>query len=168
MRPLIISCSQRTKPLLDDFVPFLEKRGVTVLYPNFKHHRKSMIVKSEVERLESRSYELKIPGMVRAHFKRIKEAKSLGGIGLIFNPVPGHGQKAPNGYIGSNTSGEIGAMEVLDMIVLFLRPHEERWIMEVAQYPPDKRRIFTLFCPKDDPTDWDSVWNKWLKGWLNG
>lgn len=126
-----------------------------------------MIGKSEQERLKSRIYEAKVPGMVRAHLQRIRQAHDLGGIGLIFNPLPDKRQKKEYGYIGRNTTLEIGAMEYANMVVLFMRPHQDPSIREVSMLP-DKSRTFSAAYPTADPLDYDKVWDVWLKGWLNG
>lgn len=167
MRPLVICGSQRFKTELDRFVLFLEKRGVQVFRPNFKHHRKRFSQKREELRLRSTSYRAKVPGLVWAHFNNLDLVKSLSGICLIFNPRPLKEQRKKYGYIGSNTQGEIGYAGGLKMPVIFLRPHEEKWIMTIA-HENDRNRIFSLKHSKSNALDFDFVWQNWLKGWLDG
>lgn len=165
MRPLAICGSQRFKEHLEKFSLFLEKRGVVVFAPNFKHHRKRFVRKSEESRLKSQSYKTKVPGLVWAHFNNLDLVKSLGGICLIFNPLPMNEQKKIYGYIGSNTQGELGYCGGLKMPVIFLKLHSEEWMMTLA-HRNDRGRIFTLKYPKRDPLDFEFLWDNWLKKWL--
>lgn len=167
MRPLVICGSQRFKEELDSFVRYLQHKGVVVSYPNFKHHRKRFIEKPEEQRLKCASYKAKVPGMVHTHLQKIREMGTLGGVCLIFNPLPKAGQKSPNGYIGKNTTGEIFYANAFNVLTIMLRPHEDESIMSLVPRN-DRGRIFAIQHPKLDPADWDAVWHKWLKGWLNG
>ena len=163
MRPLVICASQRFKEPLDAFTPFLQKRGVLVFGPNFRRHRRSSIQKPEHLRLKSLTYKAKVPGMVRAHFDNLDVVKGRGGACLIFNPAP-HNQSSQYGYIGSNTQGEIGYAAAIHLPVLLIKPHQEEWIMTVAHH--DHNHIFTMKHPKANSLDWDLMWDKWLKTWL--
>lgn len=166
-RPLVICCSQRFKEELDSFVRYLKKRGVEVAYPNFRRHRKSLIHKSEQDRLRSESYKAKISGMVLSHLQRIRETALRGGICLIFNPSPHKGQRRKYGYIGFNTMGEIFYSNANNVPVLMLKPHEEGCIMALTGQI-DPSRIFSTEHPKASSEDWDYVWNHWLKEQLGG
>ncbi len=166
MRPLVICCTQRFKPELETFVAFLEKKGVLVFYPDFKRHRTDHIRKDEEERLESESYRDKVPGLVWAHFNNLDLVKSLCGICLIFNPLSKGRQKKETGYVGSNTQGEVGWAGGLKLPTIFLKPHNEKWMMTVA-HEKDRKRVFTLAYPGKDPLeDLEFLWERWLKAWL--
>lgn len=167
MRPLVICCSQRFKLELEVFIQFLEKRGVLVFAPNFAYHRRSFIRKSEQQRLRSQGYRNRIPGMVYAHWDKLDEAKGLGAVCLIFNPRPAGGQGKKFGYIGFNTTLELGYCKAIKLPLIYLRPHHEECAMAIVHYT-DKKRIFILKYPKADPMDFDAVWNLWLRRWLNG
>lgn len=145
---------------------FLNSKGVFVLAPNFRYHKKKFIAKSENERLKSRGYKNKVPGLVMAHFAQISQVHSMGGVCLIFNPKNGDKQGKQHGYIGSNTQAEIGYACAKQMPLILLKPHEEEWINAVAHSNSDKRRIFTLAYPKGSPLDHDKVY-QWLLNWLN-
>ncbi len=166
MRPVVICCSQRFKEELYAFVKFLEKRGVLVHYPNFRYHSKTFIKKEENQRMKARGYKDKTPGLVRQHIDKIRKNAKQGGVCLIFNPLSKKRQKKKFGYIGSNTLLEMGVADGVDMTVLLLRPNEEPCTMVVAHGDDDHRRVFTMAFPKIDPIDFDSVWDKWLKRWL--
>ncbi len=165
MRPLVICCSQRFKQELYEFVQFLEKKGVLVFSPNFRHHRRDFIRKDEDQRLESDSYRDKVPGLVWAHFNNIETVKGMGGVCLIFNPLTKGRKKMKYGYVGSNTQGEVGGATILKMPLIFLRPHREKWMMAVA-HEKDKKRIFTNAFPEANPLDYGFLWENWLKLWL--
>lgn len=167
MRPLVICCSQRFKLELDLFVPFLRKRDVLVNAPNFTRHRKDFIAKPEHIRLRTLSYRKQIEGLVLAHLSRIDEMRNQGGISLIFNPEPKENLKKPYGYIGDNTHGEIFyAAAAPPVPTIAMRPTIKADAMTLI-YKGDKNRIFTMAYPKADPLDYDFVWEKWLKRWLN-
>lgn len=165
MRPLVICSSQRFKLELDSFLRFLEKKGVLVFAPNFAYHRRKFIAKSEEQRLKSRVYRSKIPGMVYSHWDKLDEIKGWGGICLIFNLRPDGSQGRKFGYIGFNTTMELGYCKAIKLPLIYLRPHHEECAMAIVHYT-DKKRIFTLKYPKADPMDFDFLWEKWLKGWL--
>lgn len=164
MRPVVICCSQRFKDEVDGFVEFLRRRKILVLYPNFRHHRKKFICKPELQRLKSYLYKNKVPGLVRAHFSQIDQCASMGGVCLVFNPLPFNGQRKKFGYIGSNTQAEIGYANALSILVLLIKPHEEEWILTVV-HANDRRRVFTLAHPKANPSDFDAIY-RWLQEWL--
>jgi len=166
MRPLVLCGSQRFKNEFESFVAFLRKKGVFVLTPNFRGHSQKMISKKEEERLKTPTYRNKVPGLVLAHFAQISQVHSMGGVCMIFNPLPGGKQGQEHGYIGSNTQAEIGYACAKQMPIILLKPHEEEWIMSVAHSGNDKNRVFTMAHPKASPADWHSVY-KWLQKWLN-
>jgi|SRR3989344_4436149 len=166
MRPVVICGSQRFKEELAGFLNFLKDKGVFVLAPNFRYHKKNFIAKEEVKRLTAKGYKNRVPGLVMAHFAQISQVHSMGGVCLIFNPIK-RGQQAPHqGYIGSNTQAEIGYACAKQMPIILLRPHEEEWINAVAHSNSDKNRIFSLAHPKADPLDYELVY-QWLLRWLN-
>lgn len=166
VRPLVICCSQRFKEELYAFVKFLEKRGVMVHYPNFRYHSKTFIKKEEYQRMKARGYKDKTPGLVRQHIDKIRKIAKQGGICLIFNPLSKKRQSKKFGYIGFNTVLEMGEADGVEMNILLLRPNEEPSTTVVAHGDDDRRHIFTLEFPKADPMDFDFVWDKWLKRWL--
>ena len=145
MRPIVICCSQRFKEEIKIFVRFLQKRGVLVNAPNFRNQRRKIIMLPEFWRMKSPERRAKVPGMVLTHLHKIREIGVMGGLCLIYNPLPNKEkkQKLPNGYIGNNTLGEIFAAHTDGILTLMMRPHEEECIM--ALVPRDhKERIFAL------------------------
>ena len=169
MRPIVICCSHRFKEEIKIFVRFLQKRGVLVNAPNFRNQRRKIIMLPEFYRMKSPERRAKVPGMVLTHLHKIQEVGNMGGLCLIYNPLPNKEkkQKLPSGYIGNNTLGEIFGAKTMKILTIMMRPNEEECIM--ALVPRDhKERIFALQFPKADPLDHDFVWEHWLRRWLNG
>jgi len=120
MKSVVICGSQRFKEPIAQFVSKLKKLGVPVVFePNFDRRPKKFINKKERERLQSPSYAKAVPAMVHQHFNRIRKTAASGGVCYIFNK---------DGYIGSNTSGELGFAHGLNMIVYAKEPecHTEK------------------------------------------
>ncbi len=160
-RPIVICGSQRFKDPLEGFIKVLENKGVIIFAPDFKYHRKKSIHQTEEKRLESDTYRMKVPGLVRDHFDNLEQAKSWLGLCLIFNPLSKDGRKQKYGYIGFNTSLEIGYAAALKMPIFMLRPHNEECVM-TAVHKKEPKRIFTVDNPGSDPLDFEKVWD-WLK-----
>lgn len=164
-RNLVICCSQRFKSELDDFVPFLDKKGIWPLYPNFRRHRQDMIKKDEEDRLKSESYKVKIPGLVWSHFDNLRKAEHPAGVCLVFNPLTKGRLNRPYGYVGFNTTLEMGFGTRGDLLVLLLKPVKDDSGNVVAHHE-DKRRTFTLMFPDKDPRDYEFMYENWLRHWL--
>ena len=109
MRSVCICGSQRYKDEIRILAKRLRELGVPIVFePNFERHRKEMINKPEEERLESKSYRDKVPGMVYEHFERLRKAD----VCYVYNK---------DGYIGVNTTLEIGFAHARDMIIYALQ-----------------------------------------------
>lgn len=80
-----------------------------VFEPNFNRHSRKMIEKEEKERLKSKSYRDKIPALVHEHFDRIRKAD----ICYVYNK---------KGYVGVNTTLEIGFAHGKNMVIYALEP----------------------------------------------
>lgn len=163
MRPIVICCSQRFKAELERFVAFLEKRGVLVFYPDFKFHRKKIIKKPE--RLRPQSSPRENSGLVLTHLDKINQVHSMGGVCLIFNPLPLEGQKKEFGYVGDNTLGEIFHSHAKEMPVMMLKPSDKHCATALVS-KTERKMIFTVKYPKGNPLDYEFVWDNWLKSWL--
>lgn len=110
MKSVVICGSQRYKKGIDKFVKDLEKLGVPIIFhPNFERQRAKMLSKKEKDRLKSKSYRARVPAMVHEHFDRIRKAD----ICYVYNK---------DGYVGVNTTLEIGFAHGLNMIVYALEP----------------------------------------------
>lgn len=162
-RPIVICCSQRFKAELESFVNFLEKKGVLVLYPDFKFHRKKIIKKPE--RLRPKASRKESAGLVLTHLDKIDEVANMGGVCLFFNPLPLEGQKKVFGYIGDNTLGEVFHARARKMSRIILKPTDKHCVMALIS---EKKRIFTVQCPEMKTNDHDAIWDNWLSKWLNG
>lgn len=112
MKSVVICCSQRHKEDMEKFVQQLKKLGATVVFePNFARQRKTMLAKDEKDRLQSESYRARVPAMVYEHFDRIRKAD----VCFIFNK---------DGYIGINTTLELGFAHGRNMIIYALEPEK--------------------------------------------
>lgn len=112
MKSVVICGSQRYKENIERFAKRLRKLGVPVVFePNFERQRKKMLKKKERERLKSESYRIRVPGMVYAHLSRIE----LADVCFIFNP---------DGYIGNNTTLEMGFARGQKKIIYALEPEK--------------------------------------------
>lgn len=112
MKSVVICGSQKFKAEIERFAKRLRKLGVPVVFePNFQRQRKKMLKKKEKDRLLSESYRVRVPGMVYAHFDRIRKAN----VCFVYNK---------NGYIGSNTTLELGFAHRGDMVIYALEPEK--------------------------------------------
>jgi len=112
MKSVVICGSQRYKEEIKKFAEKLRKLGVPVVFePNFERQRKKMLTKEEKERLKSRSYRERVPAMVHEHFDRIRKAD----VCYIYNK---------NGYLGVNTTLELGFAHGRNMVIYALEPEK--------------------------------------------
>jgi len=110
MKSVVICGSQRYKKEINVFVKELRKLGVPVVFhPNFERRRISFLSKKEKERLKSKAYRLRIPGLVHEHFDRIRKSD----VCYVYNK---------DGYLGVNTTLEIGFAHGLNRIIYALEP----------------------------------------------
>src|SRR3989338_2778183 len=110
MKSVVICGSQRYKDEIEAFSRKLRRLGVPILFePNFNRHSRKMIEKEEKERLKSKSYRDKIPALVHEHFDRIRKAD----ICYVYNK---------KGYVGVNTTLEIGFAHGKNMVIYALEP----------------------------------------------
>ncbi len=117
MRPVCICGSQRYKEEVAAYAKKLKDLGVPIVFePNFKRHRKEMIEKEEGDRVKSKAYRRNAELWALQHFDRLRQTKELGGICLVFNK---------EGYIGSNTQGEIGFAHALGMVIYTIEPEPD-------------------------------------------
>ena len=112
MKSVVICGSQRYKDEIRAFSTRLRKLGVPIVFePNFERQRKKMLSKKESERLKSKSYRDRVPAMVHEHFDRIRKAD----VCYIYNK---------NGYLGVNTTLELGFAHGKNMIIYALEPEK--------------------------------------------
>lgn len=110
MKSVVVCGSQRYKEEMIKFAKKLEKLGVPlVLIPDFRWTRKESLAAAESIRLKSARYRLRVPGVVRAHLHKILKAD----ICFVYNK---------NGYIGVNTTLELGAAAALNKFIFALEP----------------------------------------------
>jgi len=110
MKSVVICGSQRYKKEIREFVDKLHDLGVPIVFhPNFERQREAMLAKDEKDRLKSKSYREKVPAMVHEHFDRIRKAD----ICYIYNK---------EGYLGVNTTLELGFAHGENMIIYALEP----------------------------------------------
>ncbi len=115
MRPVVICSSQRFKDGVYTFAAELEKLGVPlVITPDFRRHSKTLIKKPEQRRLKISSYKVKVPGWVFKHFRNIDMVARMGGVCFIYNL---------EGYLGFNTTREVGRADGKNMPIFALEPH---------------------------------------------
>ena len=108
MKSIVICGSQRFKEEIETFAKLLERKGVPVVFrPEFRDRTSEMANKPESERLMNDEYKLKVPGLVHAHLQRIRESD----VCYVYNK---------NGYIGVNTTLEIGFAHGLNKIIYTL------------------------------------------------
>ena len=113
MKSVVICASQRYKEEVRAFSNTLRKLGVPIVFePNFERQRKKMLSKNEKDRLKSKSYRDRVPAMVHEHFDRIRKAD----ICYVYNK---------EGYVGVNTTLEIGFAHGKNMIIYALEPERE-------------------------------------------
>ena len=105
MKSVVICGSQRFKDQIESFALNLEKIGVPAVFrPEFKDRSRAFVELPESERLKEPVYRLRVPGLVHAHLQRIREAD----ICYVYNE---------NGYVGANTTLEIGFAHGLNKII---------------------------------------------------
>lgn len=112
MKAVVICGSQRYKDEIKKFAERLRKLGVPVVFePNFERQRRKMLTKKEKDRLKSKSYRDRVPAMVHEHFDRIRKAD----VCYIYNQ---------NGYLGINTTLELGFAHGKNMVIYALEPEK--------------------------------------------
>ena len=105
MKSIVILGSQRFKDEIDELAKDLEEFGATAVFkPEFKDRSRAMADMPESQRLQVPEYRLRIPGLVHAHLQRIREAD----VCYVYNP---------GGYVGVNTTLEIGFAHGLNKII---------------------------------------------------
>jgi|TARA_Y100000310_G_scaffold321577_1_gene379436 hypothetical protein len=110
MKSVVICGSLRYASEIDQFAARLRKLGAPlVLTPNFKYLRKEYSSLDEKDRLTSKGYRRKIPELVLQHFDRIRKADIV----FVYNK---------DGYLGVNTTLELGFAHGRDMIIYSLEP----------------------------------------------
>lgn len=113
MKSLVICCSQRYKEEIREFAKKLEKLGVPlVLVPDFRWTSKKVAQSSESIRLKSDRYRKRLPGVVRSHLHKIAKADAV----FVYNK---------DGYVGYNTTLEIGAAAILNKLIFALEEDKE-------------------------------------------
>jgi len=110
MKSVVVCGSQRYKKEIIEFAKRLEQLGIPlVLIPDFKWTRNRLLTAQEAERLKSKRYRARLPGAVRGHLHKILKAD----VCFVYNK---------NGYIGVNTTLEIGAAAALNKFIFALEP----------------------------------------------
>ena len=111
MKTIVVCGSMRFSDEINRFAARLRKLGVPqVFVPDFKYLRKEFRMQDEKERLSSnKNYRQKIPGYVLQHFDRIRKAD----VCFVYNK---------NGYLGVNTTLEVGFAHGRDMVIYSLEP----------------------------------------------
>lgn len=112
MKSVVICGSQRYKDEIKGFAEHLRELGVPIVFePNFDRQRKKMAVAKESVRLRSKSYRDRVPAMVHEHFDRIRKAE----VCYVYNK---------NGYLGVNTTLELGFAHGKNMVIYALEPEK--------------------------------------------
>lgn len=113
MNSVCICGSQRFKNEIENFASELERLGVPLVYkPQFKERDYQFLNLPERERLStSDHYRRIVPGLVFHHLQRIREADIV----YVYNP---------EGYIGVNTTLEIGAAHALNKPIFAFSPEK--------------------------------------------
>lgn len=113
MKSVVICGSQRYKDEIKAFSQKIRDLGAPVVFePDFERQRTKMTRMKESMRLRSRSYRLRVPAMVHAHFDRVRKAD----ICFIYNK---------DGYIGVNTMLELGFAHGKNMVIYALEPEKD-------------------------------------------
>lgn len=113
MKSVVICGSQRYKREIAEFARKLERLGVSlVLVPDFRWTRDHFSRSPESVRLKSARYRTRLPGVVRGHLHKILKAD----VCFVYNK---------NGYIGVNTTLEIGAAAALNKFIFALEPDKK-------------------------------------------
>lgn len=112
MKSVVICGSQRYKEEIKKFAEQLRNLGVPVVFePNFERQRKKMLARPEKDRLKVKSYRDRVPAMVHEHFDRIRKAD----VAYFYNK---------NGYLGVNSTLELGFAHGKNMVIYALEPEE--------------------------------------------
>ena len=112
MKSVVICGSQRYKDDIKNFAEQLRKFGVPIVFePNFERQRKRLAAAKESVRLRSKSYRDRVPAMVHEHFDRIRKAD----VCYVYNK---------NGYLGVNTTLELGFAHGKNMVIYALEPEK--------------------------------------------
>ncbi len=112
MKSIVICGSQRYKKEIREFVDTLKSLGAPVVFePNFEKQSSDFAKKEEKERLRSEKYRDAVPAMVHAHFEKIRKAD----VCYIYNK---------NGYLGVNTTLELGYAHGKGMIIYAFEPEQ--------------------------------------------
>lgn len=112
MKSVVICGSQRYKEEIKKFAENLRKLGVPIVFePNFERQRKKLAQSREAVRLRSKAYRERVPTMVHEHFDRIRKAD----VCYVYNK---------NGYLGVNTTLELGFAHGKNMVIYALEPEK--------------------------------------------
>ncbi|KKU15478.1 hypothetical protein A3A20_02195 [Candidatus Wolfebacteria bacterium RIFCSPLOWO2_01_FULL_45_19] len=112
MKSVVICGSQRYKDEIRAFSNSLKALGVSIVFePNFERRPKKFLKSPERIRLAAYSYRKQIPALVHEHFDRIRKAD----ICYIYNK---------SGYLGVNTTLELGFAHGKNMIIYALEPEK--------------------------------------------
>lgn len=112
MKSVVICGSQRYKDEIKAFSNKLRRLGVPVVFePNFDRRPKKFLNAKEKVRLASASYRKQIPALVHEHFDRLRKAD----VCYVYNKT---------GYVGVNTTLEIGFAHGKNMIIYALEPEK--------------------------------------------
>ncbi len=110
MKSVVICGSQRYSDEISQFAARLRQLGVPIVFtPDFKNPRNGRSLLPERDRFASRTYRQQIPGFVHQHLDRIRRAD----ICFVYNK---------KGYVGVNTTLEIGFAHGKEMIIYALEP----------------------------------------------
>lgn len=122
MKSVVICGSQRFKNEIYDFAMKLEKLGAPLVFqPNFDTHE-HLFKKEESERLKDETYRIQVPGMVHAHFERIRKAD----VCFVYNK---------DRYLGVNTTLEVGYAHGQGMVIYALEPEcTEEEVGEICRH----------------------------------
>lgn len=112
MKSIVICGSQRYKNEIKALANRLCELGAPVVFePDFERQRIKLTKMKESARLRSRSYRERVPAMVHQHFDRIRKAD----VCFVYNK---------NGYLGVNTTLEIGFAHGKNMVIYALEPEK--------------------------------------------
>ncbi len=111
MKSVVICGSGRYIDEINHFAARLKQLGVArVFTPNFNTRRRTfMTTLEERERMESKAYRSQLPAAVFQHLDRIRKAE----VCFVYNKA---------GYLGVNTTLELGFAHGRDMIIYALEP----------------------------------------------
>lgn len=112
MKSIVICGSQRYKDEIGQLVTALKELGAPIVFePNFEDQSSDFVKQEEKDRLRSKKYRDTVPAMVHAHFERIRKADMC----YIYNE---------DGYLGINTTLELGYAHGKGMIIYSLEPEQ--------------------------------------------